>query len=491
MPSMLHRSLFLITVLIFLGNRLSAAETIKVNVMGDLLLETEKDFQHFSKQLQLMKSSGVKAISIDVWWGLVEKEKDHYDFRYYDRVFDQIKEAGLLIVPILSTHRLGGNVGDNKTIEIPQYLWEESEKDRSGVSVLAYKSEQLLSPEELKQRRLPKDSFEHRSTTEVISPWGQKDVSQRIENFYRQFFIEYRYKLRGFVDEVNISLGPAGELRHPSYNSHDKGSGYPHRGSLQIYSDRAIEGLRTFAKARFGSIENFNKETGFDLKSFSEVNPPHPHQLANDHFYRIGEHLSTYGKLVFDYNQYVLLNAGKINLNLAANAMREVAPEWVSDGVPLGAKIPGIHWRTATDRLAELPSGLISTSSKNLKNLTGEAYKPVIDMFLTTAKAHSDIPFLVHFTALEFNDREELNSSLAKTLSLAFIDQAKKSGLQVAGENALGFKVHSEQAMRNLGEAVDAGYSKLTLLRINGFSDNSNSTQYLKNLIQCKYSFRK
>jgi hypothetical protein len=37
----------------------------------------------------------------------------------------------------------------------------------------------------------------------------------------------------GGFPEINVPAGPSGELRYPSYNAHDQGSGYPTRGALQ------------------------------------------------------------------------------------------------------------------------------------------------------------------------------------------------------------------------------------------------------------------
>ena len=44
--------------------------------------------------------------------------------------------------------------------------------------------------------------------------------------------------------EVNISLGPTGELRYPAYNGNDC-TGYPDRGNFQAYSRIARQGFRS------------------------------------------------------------------------------------------------------------------------------------------------------------------------------------------------------------------------------------------------------
>lgn len=82
-----------------------------INVMGPLWLSSEKEWAQFQEDLNTIKSSGVSAISIDVWWGAVEKSGDQqFDWSYYDRVFTLITETGLNIVPIMSFHQCGDNV---------------------------------------------------------------------------------------------------------------------------------------------------------------------------------------------------------------------------------------------------------------------------------------------------------------------------------------------------------------------------------------------
>ena len=484
----LLKNVFILPIVVILF--LVHAQAKPVNVMGPLYMTSLEEFTAFDQQLALMKKLGVNAISIDIWWGLVEKEEGRFDFSYYDRVFTMIAKHGLKIVPILSIHRLGGNVGDTKTIEIPAWLWNKGPKDSRGDSVFQYKSEQLYSQEELKEQKRQSDLVHHRTTKEVISPWALKELSPYIESFYSEFLSRYHKALYRQIDEVNFSLGPAGEMRHPSYNSHDINAGYPTRGSLQIYSDRAIEGLRQFARERFTSIEKFNEAMGFQLKSFEQVYPPNPDQLASEHFFGSNEHRSSYGKFVFDYNQKVLLEAGHILLELATKTLQREAPLWVEQGVPVGFKIPGIHWRVGLNRGPELAAGLISTSSPIYQDVNGEAYIPLLKFIKELESRLGRNPFLLHFTAIEFFDREEVEHSRAQSLTDGVLEQAQKVGLRLAGENALGFKVHNEAAMMNVARALNRGYEKATILRMEEFSEESNSSEYLRNIISCKYTLK-
>lgn len=75
------------------------------------------------KQLQELKAAQVDGVMIDVWWGIVEqKGPKEYDWRGYRSLFELIQECGLKLQAIMSFHQCGGNVGDEVTIPIPQWV---------------------------------------------------------------------------------------------------------------------------------------------------------------------------------------------------------------------------------------------------------------------------------------------------------------------------------------------------------------------------------
>ena len=91
------------------------------NVMAPLEVS---DWNQFSNQLSAVKSYGVDAVTVDVWWGKVEAAGDNqFTWSYYDQIFQTITSRGLDIVPIFSFHQCGGNVGDTCNIPLPSWLW--------------------------------------------------------------------------------------------------------------------------------------------------------------------------------------------------------------------------------------------------------------------------------------------------------------------------------------------------------------------------------
>jgi len=94
------------------------------NIMGTLWLSSQTQFKGFRDDLDTAKEIDINAITIDIWWGAAKNESDQsFDWYYYDKIFNIIEKKGLRVVPIMSSHPCGGNVGDDCNIPIPQWVW--------------------------------------------------------------------------------------------------------------------------------------------------------------------------------------------------------------------------------------------------------------------------------------------------------------------------------------------------------------------------------
>src|ERR1700683_3953048 len=99
-------------VVLFLGAKGGAEEKAPLNyVMGPLGQVTNWD--QFRNQLLSAKAMGIKAVTTDVWWGLVEAREGEFDWAYYEQYAKVVEECGLKWIPILSFHSAGKTVGDN------------------------------------------------------------------------------------------------------------------------------------------------------------------------------------------------------------------------------------------------------------------------------------------------------------------------------------------------------------------------------------------
>lgn len=67
-----------------------------------------------SASLKALKSAGVEGIMVDVWWGLVERDRPgSYDWGGYDELMEMATKIGLKVQAVMSFHQCGGNVGDS------------------------------------------------------------------------------------------------------------------------------------------------------------------------------------------------------------------------------------------------------------------------------------------------------------------------------------------------------------------------------------------
>jgi beta-amylase len=313
---------------------------------------------------------------------------------------------------------------------------------------------------------------------ETVSVWAtQKILSeyQDLMNSFRKEFIIYS----PIIDEINISLGPAGEMRFPSYNAHDPDAKYPSRGRLQAYSSMAIESFQQFMNKRYQTIENLNSKLGFQLNSFAQVYPP-----STKSFFEKNESYGIYGKDFYDWYSASLQNHGRILISEAIRIFRSDFPQ-----VSIGFKIPGVHWRAApgSDRLAELAAGLITTSDDLDSEATAHGYKKIIDFVSLLKKENNFSKINLHFTCLEMDNYEgpPEAQSFAKALVFWVGHEASRQNVRILGENALSGTLSSHRAWENMQDAlIYGGYQGLTILRMGNLLNNTNAGHSFYNLVQ-------
>ncbi len=458
--------------LIELGQR-----KITMNVMAPLVVGNPAEpgapdpasraaWQSFERDLASAKKLGIDGVSTDVWWGLVEPGADNYRWDYYDRLSDRILDHGLKWVPIISLHQAGwnepgkGNVGDDVFVPVPFYIWNylQSKTASSNPDVGKYMSEQ------------------GNASPEYVSAWATRFALPRYESLMRAFQDHFSGKREG-IAEINVSLGPAGELRYPSYNSHDRGTGYPTRGGLQSYSELARKSFEDFVMAKYGSRERIKEAWG----ELDKIEPPRDVEA----FFRDGKHInSQYGKDFFDWYNQSLIDHGKLVLGTALDVFGQNGSPF--GGIDIGAKIPGIHWRVGSrsghqvvlgDRLAELTSGIIRTSGGDWSaDGLGRGYAPILSTFSSVQRRGAPSQVVPHFTALEMMDGQEgpAIQSLPYSLANWVGRESARQGLRLKGENALGGNLYDGAAWDRLRSHLalpgnreeNANYHGLTLLRM-------------------------
>ncbi|XP_006340896.1 beta-amylase 1, chloroplastic [Solanum tuberosum] len=348
--------------------------------------------------LQALKSAGVEGIMMDVWWGLVERDAPgEYNWGGYAELMEMAKKHGLKVQAVMSFHQCGGNVGDSCTIPLPRWVVEEMEKD----SDLAYTDQ------------WGRRNFEYVSlgcdTLPVLK--GRTPV-QCYSDFMRGFRDRFENLLGDTIVEIQVGMGPAGELRYPSYPEKDGVWKFPGIGAFQCYDKYMISSLQGAAEA-FGKPE------------WGHTGPTDAGQYNNwpedTNFFKKegGGWDSQYGEFFLTWYSEMLLNHGERILQ-SAKAIFE------DKGVKISVKIAGIHWHYGTRSHApELTAGYYNTRNR-------DGYLPIAQMLAR----HGAV---FNFTCVEMRDHEQPQDAqcapekLVRQVALA----TQEAQVPLAGENAL------------------------------------------------------
>ncbi|OXM84436.1 family 14 glycosylhydrolase [Paenibacillus rigui] len=390
----------------------AVANDFQASVMGPLTQVT--DWDAFKNQLRTLKSNGVYAITTDVWWGLVESAGDNqFDWTYYKNYGNAVREAGLKWVPILSTHKCGGNVGDDCNIPLPSWLWSKGTADE-----MQFKSETGYV------------------NNEAISPFWS-GIGTQYSELYGSFADNFA-SYKDIIPKIYLSGGPSGELRFPSYYP-AAGWSYPSRGKFQVYTDTAKAAFRTAMLAKYGSLSGVNSAWGTALTGAEQILPPGD----GDGFYTNGGYTSAYGKDFLRWYQGVLENHLGV---IAAAAHQKLDPVF---GVRIGAKVSGVHWQMTSPTMphsAEQAAGYYD-------------YNALIQKF-------KDANLDLTFTCLEMYDNSASpNYSAPSTLVDTVSSIANSKGVRLNGENAL--PASGTGAFSKIEEKITHfGYNGFTLLRL-------------------------
>ena len=395
-------------------------------------IEEERDWAKFRNQLTECKNMGVDGVSVDVWWGYVEKENNSFSWKYYDKIFLEIKSKGLKIIPILSFHAFEPKKTSNFSSPIPKWIWTLiNEESGIDISELKYNSEDL-------------DEFGKPYTSnEFISHWANKWAMPQYAEFTKEFVSHFKSYLPLF-HEINLSLDPSGELRYPSYNSHDDGK-FPNRGRMQCYSKIAENNFNNWSKTNKNEFDSFSFIKCQDFKMMLES----------------GNNIEDINLLnFFDWYNFSLLQHGRNMLKMAL----EIIPKNIS----IGFKLPGIHWRIKDPkfpRIAELTCGLINAYSKNGIKAYTNSLKTILHGLPTNR-----INF--HFTCIEQknpnSDAEFLKSySVPEELTYDLSEAAKSLNLKIFGENSNSMNLKYDFSWEKMNALVKNGsYFGVTILRI-------------------------
>lgn len=348
--------------------------------------------------LQALKSAGVEGIMMDVWWGLVEGDAPGaYNWGGYNELMEMAKKHGLKVQAVMSFHQCGGNVGDSCNIPLPRWVVEEIDNDQD----LAYTDQ------------WGRRNYEYVSLgCDTVPALKGRTPVQCYADFMRAFRDNFKHLLGDTIVEIQVGMGPAGELRYPSYPEQDGVWSFPGIGAFQCFDKYMISSLKAAAEAAgkpewgstgptdAGHYNNWPEDAPFFKREGGGWNSP-------------------YGEFFLSWYSQILIDHGERNLTSAKSVFENT-------GVKISVKIAGIHWHYGTRSHApELTAGYYNTRFR-------DGYLPIAQMLAR----HGAI---FNFTCIEMRDHEQpqdalcLPEKLVRQVALA----TQKAKVPLAGENAL------------------------------------------------------
>lgn len=321
----------------------------------------------------------------------------------------------------MSFHRCGGNVGDDCNIPLPS--WVRSVANAKQLWYMDYWGNS-------------QDEYLAGSSDNIYIS------SRKVIDIYRDYMdafastFDYLFQ-DGTIYEVQIGLGPCGELRYPSYPSNRWS--FPGVGAFQCFNPKMLEDFKTKAAAA-GHPEWTSPPT--DAGSYNNT----PNETS---FFTNG-YKTEYGKWFLDWYSSSLIEHGKRVMNQAKQAFSKYNPTLV-------AKVAGIHWWYGTSsHAAELTAGYYNTNNKNA--------------YLDLANAFKGMGAVFDFTCMEMRDSEQSSSYSCKPEELVHQveDAVSNVSWRMSGENALerydktGYQKVLDNVKRASGVFENFTYLRLT-----------------------------
>ncbi|CAI0417688.1 unnamed protein product [Linum tenue] len=379
--------------------------------------------------LMALKSAGVEGVMVDAWWGLVEKDGPlRYNWEGYAELVQMVKHHGLKIQVVMSFHQCGGNVGDSCSIPLPPWVLEEISKDPDLVYT------------DRSGRRNPEYISLGCDSMPVLR--GRTPI-QVYSDFMRSFRDRFSDDLGDVIVEIQVGMGPCGELRYPAYPESNGTWKFPGIGEFQCYDKY----MRASLKASAEELGNqaWGQDGPHDSGSYNQF------PEDTEFFRRDGTWNSEYGQFFLEWYSDKLLQHGD-NILAAAEVI------FKGTGAKLSGKVAGIHWHYRTrSHAAELTAGYYNTRNH-------DGYQLIAQMFSKHGVA-------LNFTCMEMRDGEQPENANCSPEGLVHqVKMATKAaGTELAGENALERYDQAAfgQVLATGTAAAGSGLSAFTYLRLN------------------------
>jgi len=334
---------------------------------------------------------------VEIRWGIVERRgARQYDWQAYLQVAELAKNAGISVQAVMSFHRCGGNVGDDCDIKLPEFVLQVG---RSNDDIF------------YKDYRYSADTEYITLGADNSTLFSGRTPIQMYVDFMNSFATTFRSYFPSTITEIQVGLGPAGEMRYPGYQS-DKGWNYCGIGEFQT-NDRYMRAMLQSAANANGHPEWGNGPPN-NAGSYNSQPPSQVPFFSNG----FDNYRTAYGQFFLNFYSGALLTHGQ-QILCAANSIFSPLR------VQIAGKISGIHWWYADQsHAAELTTGYYNTNGNN-------AYLQIARMF-------KQCNTVFDFTALEMVDSSDCGSRPIQLVEQT-MQAARQAGVLYSGENALDF----------------------------------------------------
>jgi beta-amylase len=267
------------------------------------------------------------------------------------------------------------------------------------------------------------------------------------------------------ICELQVGMGPCGELRYPSYLM-SNGWQWPGVGIVMSHDAGMLKMLKASTKMSAppeGLPEDQNAMPD-DVPLFKAAAPGAD---CGSTGFRSGQ-----GKLFLEWYSNALITHGKDVLTQAGAALKQAGITASGEDLCLSVKVSGLHWHVShPSRATEACAGYNCCTSPS-----ADAYCAIAEMLAAQSKTLNR-PILFNFTCMEMTN--DSNGGVPHSLSAPedLIGQVRmacvKNHVPLAGENALEFDVADSdwafnqmaKQIRSFSPGKDAMHG-ITLLRL-------------------------
>jgi len=238
-----------------------------------------------------------------------------------------------------------------------------------------------------------------------IFPPGRTAVAM-YSDFIREFAEHYADLFDSLIYEVKIGLGPAGELRYPSYSSDSWN--FPGIGEFQCYDANLLKEYNT-AATKNNQWPNLPNNAG----SYNDTPSDAPFFSQNTNL----TYQSAYGQFFLEWYSSRLIQHGQSILGNAVAILNIYSPN-----VTVAAKLGCVYWQYKDDsHAAELTAGY--------KNDLDDGYRPFAQML-------AGLGVSLEFSCFEKRDKDQTGRSAPEDLVDQTLQTAQSVGASLVGQNS-------------------------------------------------------